>query len=79
VLNLLAGVRQRRHVAMVLIAHDVALLGRVCERLAVMADGRLVEEGPSETILRAPRHPETVRLLAAAGSAPAETKPPEIP
>ena len=79
VLNLLAGLQERRRVAMLLIAHDVGLLGRFCERLAVMADGRLVEEGPSETILRAPRHPETVRLLIAAGSAPAETKSPEFP
>jgi ABC-type glutathione transport system ATPase component len=79
VLNLLEALRERRRVAMLLIAHDVALLGRACERLAVMAAGRLVEEGPTGAVLRSPRHAETARLLEAAGSSAAETKALEIP
>ena len=79
VLNLLEALRERRRVAMLLIAHDVALLGRACERLAVMAGGRLVEEGPRDAVLSAPQHPETVRLLAAAGDAGVETKSVGIP
>jgi ABC-type glutathione transport system ATPase component len=79
VLNLLAALRGRRRVAMLLIAHDVALLGRACDRLAVMAGGRLVEEGPTGTVLGRPRHPETARLLEAAATGSAETKALEIP
>lgn len=79
VLNLLDALRSRRRTAMLLIAHDVALLGRACERLAVMAGGRLVEEGARDAVLSAPRHPETVRLLAAAGDGELETKSVEIP
>jgi ABC-type glutathione transport system ATPase component len=75
VLNLLEALRSRRRTAMLLIAHDVALLGRACARLGVMADGRLVEEGARDDVLSAPRHPETARLLAAAGSDGTETKP----
>jgi len=79
VLNLLEEVRSRRRTAMLLIAHDVALLGRACERLGVMADGRLVEEGARESVLSAPRHPETACLLAAAGGDGIETNPAGIP
>jgi ABC-type glutathione transport system ATPase component len=79
VLNLLEALRSRRRTAMLLIAHDVALLGRACARLGVMADGRLVEEGARDDVLSAPRHPETARLLSAAGSDGTETKPTWIP
>ena len=79
VLNLLEALRGRRQVAMLLIAHDLALLGRACARLAVMAAGRLVEEGATGTVLNTPRHPETIRLIGAAGTGSVETKAREIP
>ena len=79
VLNLMEDLRARRRTAMLLIAHDVALLGRACARLGVMAEGRLVEEGGPDAVLSAPRHPETARLLAAAGTGGAETMSAENP
>jgi ABC-type glutathione transport system ATPase component len=79
VLNLLEAVRSCRHTAMLLIAHDVALLGRACERLGVMAAGRLVEEGARDSVLAGPRHPETARLVAVTGGGESETNSTEIP
>jgi oligopeptide/dipeptide ABC transporter ATP-binding protein len=65
ILDLLA-----RHVAgraaLVLITHDLGVAATVCERIAVMYSGRIVEEGPMRELLAAPQHPYTRGLLAAA-------------
>ncbi|MFM8524562.1 MAG: dipeptide ABC transporter ATP-binding protein [Cyanobacteriota bacterium] len=52
--------------ALLLISHDLALAGRWCERIAVLEQGRLVEEAPSRQLLTAPRSPLARRLVAAA-------------
>jgi oligopeptide/dipeptide ABC transporter ATP-binding protein len=52
--------------ALVLITHDLGVAAELCDRIAVMYSGRIVEEGPVAELLRAPRHPYTVALLAAA-------------
>jgi peptide/nickel transport system ATP-binding protein len=49
--------------ALLLISHDIALVSSVCDRIFVMYGGRIVESGPTEQILNAPRHPYTVGLL----------------
>jgi ABC-type dipeptide/oligopeptide/nickel transport system ATPase component len=51
---------------MLLIAHDVRLVARLCGRVAVMAGGRVVEEGPTRRVLESPAHSATLELLAAA-------------
>jgi peptide/nickel transport system ATP-binding protein len=66
VLNLLLGLQDRGRLAMLLIAHDMRLVARVCSRLAVMAGGRVVEEGPTREVLENPTDPATVELGAAA-------------
>jgi len=65
VLSLLARLRAERGLAMMFITHDLSVLTSVCDRLAVMYAGRVVEEGPSDTVFEDPRHPYT-RALAAA-------------
>jgi len=64
VLRLLEQVRDRG-TAIVLISHDLAVVSRIADRIAVMHDGRIVETGPAEQVLQNPRHAETRRMLAA--------------
>ena len=66
VLNLLLDLQERTQLAMLLIAHDVRLVARLCTRVAVMAGGRVVEEGPTRKVLESPIDPATVELGAAA-------------
>jgi peptide/nickel transport system ATP-binding protein len=65
VLALLASLRTERGLSMIFITHDLSVLTDVCDRLAVMYAGRIVEEGASGEVFTAPRHPYT-RALAAA-------------
>jgi peptide/nickel transport system ATP-binding protein len=64
VLELLDEVRGRG-TAILLISHDLAVVSRIADRIAVMHDGRIVEIGSADEVLGAPRHAETRRMLAA--------------
>lgn len=55
-----------RQMGLILISHDLALVGEYCDRLAVMYQGKLVEVGATPNILRQPQHPYTQMLLQAA-------------
>jgi oligopeptide transport system ATP-binding protein len=66
VLNLLLDLQERTRLGMLLIAHDVRLVARLCSRVVVMAGGRVVEEGPTRKVLESPAHGATAELLAAA-------------
>jgi len=63
VLNLLERLRAELHLAYLFIAHDLALVKQVSDRVAVMHLGKLVEVAPSEELYREPLHPYTVALL----------------
>ena len=65
VMELRAGIKAERGMAMILITHDLGLAARWCDRIAVMEAGRVVEEGPTEALFEAPAHPYTRRLVAA--------------
>ncbi len=65
VLNLLASLKRDRGLAILLITHDLASARYLAERILVLYRGRLVEDGPSESIVRSPAHPYTRALLAA--------------
>ena len=65
VLQLLADLRQRLGVAQLFIAHDLAAVRQVVDRVAVMYLGKLVEIGPTEQVFTAPLHPYTQALLSA--------------
>ena len=66
ILNLLQDLRSERGLAMLFITHDLAVARCVCDRIAVMDQGRLVEEGPADAILQTPSHPATCALVEAA-------------
>ncbi len=65
VLALLAGLRTRLGLSMVFVTHDLRVAGRICDRIAVMRAGRVVEEGTAEAVFLRPRHAYTQALLAA--------------
>ena len=65
VLELLTGLVRERQISMIVISHDLSVLGETCDRLAIMYAGRIAEIGPSRQVLGAARHPYT-RILARA-------------
>lgn len=65
VLDVLTGLVRDRGLSLVMISHDLSVLAATCERILVMQNGKVVEEGPSERVMTAPEHPHT-RALAAA-------------
>jgi len=64
VLDLLASVRAADDVALLLISHDVAVVGQVCDRVLVMYAGRVVEDLPAAELTTGARHPYTRALVA---------------
>ncbi len=64
VLALLDDLRRERNLAMVFITHDFGVVSQLCDRVAVMYAGRIVETGPTEAVLENPSHPYTKRLIA---------------
>lgn len=66
ILNLLRDLQSSMHLTMLMISHDLAVVEHMSNRVLVMREGRIVEDADSEQIYRAPRHPYTRELLAAA-------------
>ncbi|WP_376088878.1 ABC transporter ATP-binding protein [Roseomonas sp. CCTCC AB2023176] len=66
ILELLHDIRARLGLAYLFISHNLAVVRQVCDRVAVMYLGRVVEEGRTEDIFTAPRHPYTRALITAA-------------
>ncbi|UED88712.1 ABC transporter ATP-binding protein [Streptomyces profundus] len=64
VLDVLADTLARGR-ALVLISHDLAVVARLADEIAVLRDGEIVEQGPAHEVLRSPRHPYTQALLDA--------------
>lgn len=65
IVNLLCELRERFGLAMVFIAHDLAVVRHLCDRIAVMYLGRVVESATAEELFETPRHPYTRALLSA--------------
>jgi peptide/nickel transport system ATP-binding protein len=66
VLQLLEEIRIRLQLAMLFITHDLRVAAQVCDHVAVMQAGRIVEYGPAERIFLEPQHEYTRALFAAA-------------
>lgn len=67
VLELLGELRREFNLTYIIIGHDIAVLSSICDRIAVIYQGRIVEIGPSEQVLSDPQHSHTRKLV---GSSP---------
>ena len=74
IVELLASLRASTSMAMLYVSHDLATLSEVCDRIAIMYAGEIVEIGAASAVLEAPRHPYTKALLA---SVPRLDRPPD--
>ncbi len=80
VLNLMSDLQREAGVTYFLISHDLAVVGHICEEIAVMFRGRFVETGPSAALLKRPAHPYTRELVDAEPKLEeAPLPPPEAP
>jgi peptide/nickel transport system ATP-binding protein len=70
VLQLLEQLVRARHMGLILVTHDLAVIAQLADRVAVMHRGEIIEQGATAELLRRPRVPYTAALLAAAESAP---------
>ncbi len=67
ILHLLMALQRDRGMAYLYISHDIRLVAAFCQRVAVVSEGRIVEQGPVNKVMTDPRHPCTRQLLAADG------------
>jgi len=65
ILNLLIDIKEARHVAILMITHDISIARAFADRVAVMRLGELVESGPAKEVLSNPKHAYTKQLVAA--------------
>jgi microcin C transport system ATP-binding protein len=65
ILDVLADLKAREGLSMLFITHDLNIVRRIADRVCVMKDGEIVEQGRTAEIFAAPRHPYTQKLLAA--------------
>jgi len=77
ILGLLRELRSQSNTALLLITHDLGVVAGNCERMLMMDDGQMLEEGPTQEIFAAPSNERTARLIAAAPriDVPAKTTP----
>ncbi len=66
ILDLLVRITDERGLGLLLVSHDLAVIGQLVHRIVVMHKGRVVEEGPTADVLQNPQHPSTRSLVAAA-------------
>lgn len=65
ILDLLAELKASEGMGLLFITHDLGIVRRIADRVCVMKNGEIVEEGPTEEIFSDPQHPYTQKLLAA--------------
>jgi peptide/nickel transport system ATP-binding protein len=65
VLNLLMELQSRLRLTVLFVAHDLSVVRHICDRVAVMYVGQLVELAPSKALFQRPRHPYTAALMRA--------------
>lgn len=76
VLNVLQRVQRERGMTLLVVSHDLGVIGELCQRVAVMYAGRIVEEGALEPVLGRPAHPYSMGLRLAFGDIARPDRPP---
>ncbi len=70
ILKLFLNLQEKRGLGIIFITHDIALARKVSDRIVVLKDGYIIEDGPTGAVISSPGHPYTRRLLAAAPALP---------
>ncbi len=65
VLNVLTDLVRERSLSLIMISHDLTVLAATCDRICVMREGKIVEDGDSKQVMSDPQHPHTKALAAA--------------
>ncbi|MBA4223066.1 MAG: microcin ABC transporter ATP-binding protein, partial [Methylobacterium sp.] len=65
ILKLIKDIQQRLGLAILFVTHDLRVAAQICDKIAVMQRGRIVESGPTAALFAAPQHDYTRQLLAA--------------
>jgi ABC-type oligopeptide transport system ATPase subunit len=79
ILNLLKDLQDEFQLSYLFISHDMAVIHHICDRIAVMYDGKIVEEGPRDEVIHNPKHPYTRALLSAVPEADPRRKRTLVP
>lgn len=79
ILEFLRKLASEMGVAMIYVSHDLGVIARVADRVAVMYAGQIAEEGPTRDVLRAPKHPYTAGLIASIPKLSDPTIPASMP
>ena len=74
ILQLLLDIRSERGLSIILITHDLGIVAQTCDRIAVMREGRIVEQGKKRDLLRSPAHSYTKALIGSHPSMPVSTR-----
>ena len=61
--NLLTHLCQQHHISAIFVSHDLPLVSNLCDRVMIMQDGKVVEEGKTKDVMQNPQHPYTKELL----------------
>jgi peptide/nickel transport system ATP-binding protein len=65
ILRLIHGMQERHRTALVFVTHDLGVVAQICDTTSVIYMGKVMEQGPTDRLLAAPRHPYTAALIAA--------------
>jgi peptide/nickel transport system ATP-binding protein len=79
ILDLLRQIRQERDLSIILVSHDLGVVAEMCDRVVVMKDGRVIEQGAVDDILQAPKDDYTKRLIASQPALLKSTMPVRAP
>ncbi len=79
ILELLGDLQRRTGMAILFITHDLTIVRRIADRVAVMTAGHIVETGPTETVFTSPQHDYTRKLIAASPAGTPEPVAPDAP
>jgi peptide/nickel transport system ATP-binding protein len=79
IIDLFRDLKERMNLTLIFIAHDLAIVRNLCERVVVMHRGNIVEQGLSEEVFANPRHPYTAALISAIPDINPDKRLPRLP